>query len=205
MPAADFLAAVRDLLGHDLDARARQRLDAFVEMLGSWSKRMNLVSVGSEREIWPRHVLDSLAPSMLLDEAGRSADLGSGAGFPGIPLAILLPEARFDLVESRRKRASFLRHVVRTLGLERVEVFETRGEDWTPEDPPDTVLARGVRVDVVGEVGERILGPSGALIVFRKAGAAEESHPAFELDDRRAYRLPGGERHEVVRLRRRST
>ena len=94
-----------------------------------WNRRINLISERSSREIVVRHFLDSLTPAPLLERPeGSLIDIGSGGGFPGIPLRIALPHLQLSLVEPSRKRSSFLSHIVRLLALGEVQVIRERVE-----------------------------------------------------------------------------
>ena len=139
-PAADS----RDLLvrggaqlGLAMDPAGVERLLVYLAELMKWSRRVNLVARDTpEAQVVETHFLDSLTLLPFLDGAGEVhlLDVGSGAGFPGLALACVRPDARFTLCEPRQKRVSFLRHVVRTLGLANVEVVAERIEahlaDW---------------------------------------------------------------------------
>ncbi len=120
-------------LGVELAASMVSKLGNFADLLDLWGARMNLISCRGAQELVERHLLDSIAVEPLLPDAGTIVDLGSGAGLPGIPLAVLKPERKLILVEVRRRRANFLREVRRTLHLENVEVHERRAEDPPPE------------------------------------------------------------------------
>ena len=139
-PAADS----RDLLvrggaqlGLAMDPAGVERLLVYLAELMKWSRRVNLIARDTpEAQVVETHFLDSLTLLPFLDGAGEVhlLDVGSGAGFPGLALACVRPDARFTLCEPRQKRVSFLRHVVRTLGLANVEVVAERIEahlaDW---------------------------------------------------------------------------
>ena len=139
-PAADS----RDLLvrggaqlGLAMDPAGVERLLVYLAELMKWSRRVNLIARDTpEAQVVETHFLDSLTLLPFLDGAGEVhlLDVGSGAGFPGLALACVRPEARCTLCEPRQKRVSFLRHVVRTLGLVNVEVVADRVEahaaDW---------------------------------------------------------------------------
>ena len=139
-PAADS----RDLLvrggaqlGLAMDPAGVERLLVYLAELMKWSRRVNLIARDTpETQVVETHFLDSLTLLPFLDGAGEVhlLDVGSGAGFPGLALACVRPDARFTLCEPRQKRVSFLRHVVRTLGLANVEVVAERVEahlaDW---------------------------------------------------------------------------
>jgi 16S rRNA (guanine527-N7)-methyltransferase len=115
------LRAGADSVGVSLSPLAEERIATHLRLLREWGERTNLVARGDEGVLIERHVVDSLAAVPLLraslGERIRIADLGSGAGFPGIPLAIALEQSHVTLVESRRRRASFLRAAARQLGL----------------------------------------------------------------------------------------
>ena len=133
-PAADS----RDLLvrggaqlGLAMDPAGVERLLVYLAELMKWSRRVNLIARDTpEAQVVETHFLDSLTLLPFLDGAGEVhlLDVGSGAGFPGLALACVRPDARFTLCEPRQKRVSFLRHVVRTLGLANVEVVADRVE-----------------------------------------------------------------------------
>ena len=139
-PAADS----RDLLvrggaqlGLAMDPAGVERLLVYLAELMKWSRRVNLIARDTpEAQVVETHFLDSLTLLPFLDGAGEVhlLDVGSGAGFPGLALACMRPDGRFTLCEPRQKRVSFLRHVVRTLGLANVEVVAERIEahlaDW---------------------------------------------------------------------------
>jgi len=115
------------------------RLEAYKSLLLLWGNRFALVSRRDLREGLEKHFADSLLISPYI--AGQHVlDLGSGAGFPGIPLAIVLDDKRFTLIESRKKKCAFLREVRRELGLENIEVVNARWEDLEYE--ADIALAR---------------------------------------------------------------
>ena len=140
-PAADS----RDLLvrggaqlGLAVDPAGVERLLAYLAELMKWSRRVNLIARDTpETQVVETHFLDSLTLLPFLDGAGEVhlLDVGSGAGFPGLALACVRPDARFTLCEPRQKRVSFLRHVVRTLGLANVEVAPDRVDAHTADWP----------------------------------------------------------------------
>lgn len=118
---------------------------SYVELLAKWNKVYNLSGVTNSKDMMIRHVLDSLClADFLKDDAIQVvADIGTGAGVPGIPLAILFPNKKFILVEPRQKRIIFLKQVLFILGLKNVELGHGRIEDLPlPENKPDRILSR---------------------------------------------------------------
>jgi 16S rRNA (guanine527-N7)-methyltransferase len=129
--------------GFAADDRECAALAGFVALLLRWNRVYNLTGVRGADEVVDRHLVESLSLKPHL--AGeRIADVGSGGGLPGLPLAITEPNRHFTLIESRAKRVRFLRHVVAELKLGNVEVAHGRAEDLRPVRPFDTVLARAV-------------------------------------------------------------
>ncbi len=118
-------------------------LTKFLELLQRWNRVYNLTGIRDTAQLVDRHLVESLALRPLL-KGTRIADVGSGAGLPGLPLAIVEPARAFTLIESRAKRVRFLRHVVGELELGNVVVAHSRAEHLRPDHPFDTVLARAV-------------------------------------------------------------
>ncbi len=128
-------------LGLACPAKAEQQLSDHLMLLVRWNKRLNLTAIVSPREMLVQHVLDSLAVTKLL-KGQRIIDIGSGGGFPGMPLAAIFPEREFTLLDSRGKRVEFLRHASATIGLKNVKAVQSRIEDFRPGVKFDTLIAR---------------------------------------------------------------
>jgi len=126
--------SIQEVLNHphlelDVDFDRTSNLVAlYLQELIKWGSKINLTSEKDESSILTNHIFDSLLYAKAIMGSGRVLDIGSGAGFPGIPLKIIFPEREFVLVESRRKRASFLSSTVRKLRLEYIEVQHGRAE-----------------------------------------------------------------------------
>ncbi len=130
-------------LNLSLEQPAIDKLLAYVELLERWNKAYNLTAVRDPEQMVSRHLLDSLA--LLPWLTGDSLlDIGSGAGLPGVPLAIARPDLEVTLLDSLGKRCRFLRQVRRELGLKNVRVVEARSEDWQTDAPPAIITARAV-------------------------------------------------------------
>ena len=145
-------------------------LAAFAAELVRWGSRMNLVG-STEADALERHFADSLAAAEALPGAARVVDLGSGAGFPGVPIALARRDLRLTLVEIREKRLAFLRHAIRELGLA-VEVREVSIESSPPE-PFDFALLRAVAPPVRSlKIGGRWVSPGGEVWIWAGPDAA---------------------------------
>jgi len=155
-----------------------QQLEAFLELLAERNRRVNLISRRTQHEALERHVLPSLAALSVVPpgQALRVLDVGSGGGFPGIPLRILRPEVRLDLVDSTRKKVDFLTECVEELGLSGTRTHWCRIEEPPPElvarAPFDRILARALGGDqVLGRRARQLLAePGGAIWVFAAPG-----------------------------------
>ena len=154
-------------LGLELDETQAAKLIAHLDLVDEWSERMNLTAIRERSQQVTKHLLDSLSVTPFL-RGQRVADVGSGAGFPGIPLAIVRPEMHFALIESTGKKCRFLEHVRDTLGLGNVEVVQSRAESYRPEHRFDTVLARAVGpiADLVRNAGPLVAG-GGRLLAMK--------------------------------------
>jgi 16S rRNA (guanine527-N7)-methyltransferase len=177
--AASLVVAARGL-GIELDAAQERALLAHLDLLDEWNQRMNLTAIRERPAQLTRHVLDSLTVRPYLQGA-RIADVGSGAGFPGIPLAVIEPQRHFALIESTGKKCRFLEHVCDALGLANVEVVQARAEACRPEPRYDTVIARAVGplADLVRYAGP-LLATEGRLLAMK--GRLPENELAARLN-----------------------
>src|SRR5690606_12794568 len=178
-----------------LPAALAEPLAALACLLAQWAARMNLTGHRSPEAIARRLVLDALAfgQALGLGEPASLADLGSGAGFPGLPLAILWPRCRVTLVEARERRHHFQRAAVRTLGLVNAEPRRGRIETLAPE-PHQVVVAQALArpEQAIGLVLPWVA-PGGWLVLPLAAGAAPIAPPAPLAHARiAAYQVPAG-------------
>src|SRR3972149_4880003 len=116
-------------LGVTLDEKKLSNFGVYLDEIKKWNEKMNLTSITEETEIVTRHFLDSLTPLSFLTGIEKVLDIGSGAGFPGIPLKIAAPSMGVTLMESTEKKIFFLRHIIRTLQLPIAETLFARAED----------------------------------------------------------------------------
>jgi 16S rRNA (guanine527-N7)-methyltransferase len=154
-------------LSLELDEAQVARLVAHLDLLDDWNSRMNLTAIRDRPSQLTKHLLDSLTVLPYL-QGERIADVGSGAGFPGIPLAIVEPHRHFSLIESTGKKCRFLEHVRDALELKNVEVVQSRAESYKPDVRFDTVIARAVGplADLVKAAGGLVVG-GGRLLAMK--------------------------------------
>jgi 16S rRNA (guanine527-N7)-methyltransferase len=141
MEAATLIERGLADLGLTLPAGSVDRLAGFLVLMKKWNRGQNLTAVTEPRDMVTRHVLDSLAGLPWL-EGTRVLDVGSGAGLPGIPLAVAEPSRELILLDSRGKRIQFLLHAKQVLKLDNVAVVQGRFEEYRPDPAVDTLTAR---------------------------------------------------------------
>ncbi|MCB1559769.1 MAG: 16S rRNA (guanine(527)-N(7))-methyltransferase RsmG [Xanthomonadales bacterium] len=201
------LAAGLDALG--LPEALREPLSAYLDLLLTWNRTYNLTAIRDPAEMVSKHLLDSLVMAPFFGDR-RLADLGTGAGLPGIPLALACPELRVSLVESAGKKARFMRHAVRALGLaDRVRVLEQRVEAVEEPGEFDCLTARALgTLALILDLGGRLLRPDGQLLAMK--GQVPDAEIAalpdgWAVTDIVPLRVPGldAERH-LIRVARRA-
>lgn len=185
-----------------------EKLELFIAELWSWQKKMNLTGLNTKERVVRELLLDSLFPLPYVPETGNLLDLGSGAGFPAIPLKICLPDVYFYLIEPRTRKAAFLKEIIRLLELGRIGVIPAR-----IEESGGVLNSRGYEVITARAVAPLrhvlewcgpYLGRNGVLINFQGGTwkmALKECNDAIKrqrlvLSRKLPYRLPGkaGER-----------
>jgi len=190
-------------LGVELSSQQGATLLRLLDELELWSRAYNLTGVTDRTEMLDLHLLDSLSVSAAL-HGERIVDVGTGAGFPGLPLAILHPKLRFTLLDSNGKKIRFVAHAVRTLGLANVQTVQSRAEALKPVAPFDTVLARAVAPlpKLLNAVRALCDGNTRVVALKGRMPTAELAQlPAgWELLSGRAVQLPGvaAERHVLT-------
>jgi len=175
------------------EAQARSLLKLLDE-LARWNRTYNLTAITRPGEMLTHHLLDSLAVHP--DLAGsRVADVGTGAGFPGLPLAVVNPQRHFTLIDSVDKKIRFVSHAVGALGLTNVTPLRTRAERLKPEAPFDTVVARALAplAELLRTVAP-LVGAGGRVLAMKGRWPADElaSLPApWRLVSSRELAIPG--------------
>ncbi|MCH2556494.1 MAG: 16S rRNA (guanine(527)-N(7))-methyltransferase RsmG [Alcanivorax sp.] len=162
---------LRDL-GVALDADQVTALLTYRDLLVKWNRAFNLTAVREPGEMIARHLLDSLAVLPHLDD-GDTLDVGTGAGLPGIPLAIARPDQRFVLLDGNGKKARFVRQARRQLGLDNVEVVHARVEQY--RNAPSQIISRAFAAlpDILA-VTEPLIAPHTRVLAMKAAAAERE-------------------------------
>ena len=172
-----------------------------LDELERWNRRINLTAITDREQMIKAHVLDSLAAQPLL-RGRRVLDVGTGAGFPGLPLAIAEPDRQFDLIDSNNKKIMFVQHISGQLGLINVTAAKARAEDYAPGYRFDTVIARAVAsVPRLVEIAGHHVGEGGVLVALKGRDPAEEleSLPDAWRSEVAELDVPGFEaRHAVL-------
>ncbi|MEQ9561706.1 MAG: 16S rRNA (guanine(527)-N(7))-methyltransferase RsmG [Woeseiaceae bacterium] len=171
------IAAGVEELGQTLPEGGIEKLARLLSELSRWAKRINLTAIRDEREMVSGHVLDSLSVRPWL-HGGSVIDIGTGAGFPGLPLAIAEPRLRFVLLDSNGRKTAFVKHMIADLGLGNVTAVQSRAETYQPQTRFDTVIARAVAsVAEITRLSADLVAENGVLL------AQKGKYPAEELEE----------------------
>lgn len=158
-----------------MDESKAEAMKRFFILLQETNAEMNLTRIDEEKEAVVKHFYDSLAVTRLLKVSGKVADIGSGAGFPGIVLAIAFPEAHFSLVESNGKKCRFLHQAVEALDLGNVSIINARAENLREKETFDIAIARAVSdLRVLTELIAPLLKVGGRFVAMKGRNADEE-------------------------------
>lgn len=195
----DGLAA----MGKTLPAHAQGQLLAYVYLLEKWNRTYNLTAVRAPEQMIPRHLLDSLVIIPYL-QGPRVLDMGTGAGLPGIPLAVARPDLDFVLLDSNAKKTRFVTQVCAELELKNIEVAQTRVEKYLPAQLFDTIVSRAFSTIADMLVASRHLcSPGGQVLAMKGVYPREELAaipPGYQVRATHTLIIPGVQaaRHVVV-------
>lgn len=207
----------KQLLAEDVALTDQQmaQFDTYFHLLVEWNEKMNLTAITEEKEVYLKHFYDSLLVGlkMALNPQAAICDVGSGAGFPSIPLKILYPELSVTIVDSLKKRITFLQELTDQLGLTNVHLYhdraETFGQNPAFREQFDYVTARAVaRLNVLAELCLPLVKKDGYFLALKAAKSDEELQEAkpaiaqlggkFIEEKTMALPLSGDERHLLV-------
>ena len=182
----DFVGELRagsEALGISLHQSQYDQLLEFLQLLGKWSQVYNLTAISQPDKILSHHLLDSLSLMPSLLRANKVLDVGSGAGLPGIPLAIALPETLWIMLDSNARKTRFIRQAIAHCGLHNAQVVQSRVQDYHAPDSLDFIVSRAYAplAEFCDSVAH-LLGPGTRLMTMKTGLRADE---ARQLDSDR--------------------
>ena len=195
-----------DGLGQSFPDGTAEKLGALINELARWNRKVNLTAIRDTGEMITAHLLDSLIAAPLL-EGDTVLDVGTGPGFPGLPLAVVHPERQFTLLDSNNKKIMFAQHAAGLLGLDNVSAVKARGEDYAPGHGFDTVIARALAaLPRLVEIAGHHVGEDGVFVALKGRYPTEELEELEQLELPWRYavtelNVPGlekGSRHAVL-------
>lgn len=202
---AAVIRAAASALGLAMDDGALARILRFSATLATWNRHQRLTGDQDPIRVAEQHIADSLAVVGLLPAEGPVVDIGSGQGFPGIILGCVRPDLALVLVESRRRRANFLRDAIRQIPLEHADVREQRAESIGPPlaGRARIVVARAIRLDALLALAGPLLASDGRVIAMQsERGRCEAPRIAadagFRVCEEHRYALPDGSARALV-------
>ena len=181
---SNFLIDQARAIEIDLDQTQIRLFSAHAIELIKWTRRINITTITEPIEIASNHFLDSLVPAQFIPPEAAMLDIGSGGGFPGIPLKILFPELSVTLIDASRKKVSFLKHVIRTLKLKNIEACHIRAQELAVHPSYikrfDVIISRALSsLNFFVRLALPFLADGGVIIALK--GAVDKA----ELDDLR--------------------
>lgn len=200
----DFLIRSTSEIGLSLTDENIQQFVRYIEQLLQWNKVMNLTSITNPQEIVCKHFVDSLT---VLAAANFQAnltviDVGTGAGFPGIPLKIIRNDLNFVLIEPTKKKCSFLRSVVGGLKLGNVTIFPGTLEQYVAQSvyiAGDILTVRALRFDEIYEQAKKALKSTGKAVLYRAEPFGDsQPPPGYSIEMEQSFILPMGQGNRVI-------
>ena len=179
-------------MGIHLHKDAIHRFEIYLKELKAWNQKFNLTAIKEDKGIVIKLFLDSLTPFNLIKTGSMLLDIGSGAGFPGIPLHIANPSLHVTLLDSVNKKVTFMNHIIAELSLTGIEVIHRRAEEFakTKKGAYDVVISRAVtNLSDFIKLGEPFLKPDGILIAMKGSRADEEIRDAAKVLERKKMKV----------------
>ena len=193
-------------LGVEIDQMQKDQFVLHALELVKWNQKINLTAITDPLEIAVKHFLDSIAPAPFIPSRASLLDIGSGGGFPGIPLKILKPSLSVTLIDSSRKKISFLKHVIRTLKLESMEALQVRAEDLARDNSfqnkYDVIISRALSsMDTFILMALPLLTKGGIIMVMKGKISKEEIESEYSLIKKMPGLSEGNENNIILHLK----
>ncbi len=183
---------IQYLKNNGFDESLIEKFNRYYRLIEEYNEKFNLTSIKDKKEAEFKHFIDSLAAVKLIE--GNIADIGAGAGFPSVPLAILRQDCSFTLIDSLNKRIEFLNIVIKELELKNVKAVHIRAEDLKKEEKYDFIVARAVApLNILCEYCLPFVKINGKFIAYKAGGAAEETKKAAN-----AIGILGGKADKII-------
>lgn len=191
-------------MGITVHARQTDQFAAHALILKEWNQKVNLTAIDSPMDMAVKHFLDSIISSRFIKPDSRLMDVGSGAGFPGIPLKVMIPSLNVTLVDATRKKVSFLNHVIRQLHLSRISAMQSRIEDMQQEWKGrfDVIVCRAF--SSLGDFAEKslpLLGPEGLLMAYKGRELGDDLDQASTQSGETVFPVSGKDFHTELRMK----
>ena len=215
MIAKEAFAALMQQIRLPQAAEQYDRFARYCTLLQQWNEKMNLTAITEDGEVAVKHFADSLLPLTMaeLPQGARLVDVGSGAGFPGLPMALVRPDLRVTFLDSLQKRLTFLQNVTAELGVAAVQLHaraEEAGRDPAHRERYDVATARAVaNLSTLAEYCLPLVKPGGVFLALKGSGGREESEAAASaivklggrVEALHEYALPGGDARVLAVIR----
>ena len=205
----EFLVASISGLGISLTEQQIRQFLVYLSQLLDWNRTINLTSITDPFEIISKHFVDSLTALTAFKFPSQSSvvDVGSGAGFPGIPLKIVRSDIRMILVEPSQKKCSFLRSIVGVLKLEPVTIYSGDLKQYAAQEPRplvDVIVTRALRFDEIADLAALLLKAAGHVLLYRAKEMVQLPSHAFQVSSNHDFALPRNHGRRVVTVLTRS-
>lgn len=187
-----FIQDAANQLGIKVHRRQAEQFALHAHWLLEWNRKINLTSITDPRDMAIKHFIDAIAPMEHIPDTGRLLDIGTGGGFPGIPLKIMRPWQPMTLIDSVRKKVNFVRHVIRQIPLEGIEALHIRAEALADtihaDERFDVIVCRALSDPTAAIALSRpLLAPGGKIVLYLGPGSAEgaehESNDHIKVDE----------------------
>ena len=184
------LAQGLDKMGLDLSAEVQSSLIKYVQLMHKWNKTYNLTAIRDQDQMVIRHILDSLSISPYINTS-PVMDVGTGAGLPGIPLALTMADKKFVLVDSNSKKTRFLTQAKIELGIDNIEIIHSRVEDFKPDYPVAIITCRAfAALNTILDRTQHLVTSTTRILAMKARQDVPDLPAGFEQLDDHALQVP---------------